>query len=166
MVTMQFDQNEMRKLMAKIDKLANIDSIAQREIIEAAESNAQIYVSAAKSRIRDYHKDIIVVKKNGTRLVIPRGTLRRSMGTWRPKGTKSMVMAGPRTRSLGKSVGEDSDGWFAGIVEGGLFGPKFGGRKTTANTGVFEKTKANVASRIQSNMRNDMLDIINNVAKR
>ena len=58
-------------------------------------------------------------------------------------------MGGPRSKSIkpkGKTKKYD-DGWFAHIVESGDFGPRFGGKHRTQNTGVFARGMKSTKSR-------------------
>ena len=49
-------------------------------------------------------------------------------------------MAGPRTNAVGRrKTRKYQDGFYAHIVEKGDFGPRFGGRHKTQNTGVFSR---------------------------
>jgi hypothetical protein len=49
-------------------------------------------------------------------------------------------MGGPRTNSIGRrKTRKNADGFYAHIVEKGDFGPRFGGKHRTQNTGVFSR---------------------------
>jgi hypothetical protein len=49
-------------------------------------------------------------------------------------------MGGPRTNAIGRrKTKRNADGFFAHIVEKGDFGPRFGGKHRTQNTGVFTR---------------------------
>lgn len=68
------------------------------------------------------------------------GTLRRSAGTWQPDKSRNNVMGGPRTNAIGRrKTKRNADGFYAHIVEEGDFGPRFGGKHRTQNTGVFSR---------------------------
>jgi hypothetical protein len=164
MVTLELDPKAMRDLHKKIEHLANVDKEKRTEIRKAAQDAAKIYVDAARSNIQDYSETITVIRKNGTRVVIPPGTLRRSIGTWVPYGAKSHVAAGPRA-SISKKLPEDRDGWFAHFVEYGTRPARFGGNRTTRNTGVFARTKQQVGERIARQMTEAMQAIINGVTR-
>jgi hypothetical protein len=160
MITVQFDPKELDKLTKKIEKMAAFDRNNRKAIMDEARKAAKIYVSAARGNIRDYGSTITVRRKSGTTITIPSGTLRRSMGTWTPRGALAHVAAGPRASSFGKKLPHDRDGWFAHFVEYGNFAAAFGGKKRTANTGVFQNTQKQVGSQIAKQMQEAMLKLI------
>jgi hypothetical protein len=166
MIEIEFDKASIEKLTKKIEQLAAIDRKRAKEIRnEARKIATENYVKRVKQSIKDFPTDIVVVKKNGTRITIPKGTLRRSIGTWQPKGSKTVVAAGPRSGNF-RRLPENRDGWFAHFVEYGNFPQAFGGKKVTANTGVFQKAKAASARKIQAEMVRAMSAIISREAQR
>lgn len=68
-----------------------------------------------KRRVTDAKDDIVVWGRN-PELVVERGTLKRSVGFWKPKGSQvdHLYFVGPRT---GKKVAPKRDAWFQLIVE-------------------------------------------------
>lgn len=160
MITLDLNKADIRKLERRIERLASLDRIARKEIVKAARSSANMYVKAARSNIKDYGTTIRVRRKSGPDYDIPPGTLRRSVGIWVPKGAKTQVAAGPRASTLGKRLAINRDGWFAHFVEAGTFPAAFGGKQTTANTGVFNRTKRNTGPAIRRTMTGDMQKII------
>lgn len=164
MITLELNKAELEKLHKQIERLANIDKEKRAQIMKAARDAAKIYVDAARSNIQDYPQTIVVKRKNGTTVTIPSGTLRRSLGTWVPRGAKSHVAAGPRA-SIGKKLPEDRDGWFAHFVEYSTRPQRFGGNRTTRNSGVFERTKQQVGERVAREMTAAMQAIINGIAQ-
>ena len=98
---------------------------------------AKLYVKALKSNSKIFPRDIIV-QRGGSRLVVQRGQIKRSVGTWLPSRGGTWIVAGPRTNALGKrKTKQNADGWFSHIVEGG---DSFGIKKTTPNTDVFSRS--------------------------
>ena len=88
------------------------------------------------------------------RIVVKRGQLRRSIGIFQPEKNSTKVIAGPLTNTIGRrKTRKYSDGWFAHIVEGG---DSFGVKKTTPNTGVFDRSKRATQSRMEA-LRNRLL---------
>ena len=161
----EFDKRELDRLYRKIEKLAAVDKKKAKEIrAEARKIANDNYVKKLKSTIKDFDRDIVVIKKNGTRIRIPKGTLRRSIGTWRPKNASTVMAAGPRSGSF-RRLPENRDGWFAHFVEYGNFPQAFGGKRVTANTGVFARTKSQVAGKIRAEMIKSMRKIISQQAK-
>lgn len=165
MITVEFDKRQLNALSKKIEKLANVDKVARKEILSSARQIAQIYVKAARGAIQDYPRDIVVVRKSGTKITIPKGTLRRSMGTWTPKNSKSHIAAGPRAGQFRKLT-ENRDGWFAHFVEYGNFPEAFGGNRRTRNTGVFARTISQTSPAMRREMINAMNKIIQNQARK
>jgi len=145
--------------------MAQFDKKFRKEIISSSRKVSKIYVSAARSNIRDYSATIVVKRKSGTTITIPPGTLRRSIGTWIPKGAASHVAAGPRASTFGKRLAPNRDGWFAHFVESGARPEKFGGQQITPNVGVFERSQKQVQSKIRTEMTSVMLKMINKAAK-
>lgn len=110
---------------------------------------AEVYNAALKANIKDSPVDIRVYRSQQLRQTIKKGTLRRSIKTFR---RKSVTLAGPKTtfkRGRDKKTNR-TDAWFAHIVEEGSgFGP---GR----NKGVFMRTQKATAGRMQK-MREELL---------
>lgn len=165
MINLTLDKKSLRQLERKIERLAALDSKDRKVILTEARKVAGIYVKAARSAIQDFPRDIEVIKSNGTRIRVPKGTLRRSMGVWTPKGATSHVAAGPRSGHF-RRLPENSDGWFAHFVEYGNFPDAFGGKRTTRNTGVFSRTKKSTQAAMRSEMIKSMSKIIENAAKK
>lgn len=161
---LKIDPRSLRELERKIERLAHLDRNEKKNILAEARKVANIYVKAARTNIQDFPRDIVVQKKGGTKITIPKGTLRRSMGTWTPKNATSHVAAGPRSGAFRK-LPENRDGWFAHFVEYGNFPDAFGGKRTTRNTGVFERTKQATFGKMQSEMIAAMSKIINKAAR-
>mgnify|MGYP003650978829 CR=1 FL=1 len=124
----------------------NINRIAQWSVRDSAKLQAvgervgDVYANYLKANVKDYDKDITGTNK-GKAFKVKKGQLRRSSGTWQPNKKSNVIMAGPRTKAIGKKgkTRKYNDGWFAHIVEKGDFGPRFGGKHRTQNTGVFSR---------------------------
>jgi hypothetical protein len=130
-----------KQLYASIEKLIKWDKKRKSELTAIGEKVGRIFVSKAQTNIKDYHKDIRVIRKNTTNKIVRKGQLRRSVGTWIPESRRTTVLAGPRANNWGRKVPGRDDGWFAHMVEGGNFAKQFGGTHKTKNTGVFKKSK-------------------------
>ena len=124
----------------------NINRLAQWSVRDSAKLQAvgervgDVYANYLKANVKDLDKDITVRTKKDT-LKVKKGQLRRSSGTWQPNKNRNTILAGPRTKSIGKrgKTKKYDDGWFAHIVEKGDFDERFGGKHRTRNTGVFSR---------------------------
>jgi len=126
-----------KKFEARLNRLANWNRDDKKNMRKINRDAAKEYTKTAKGNIKSFYKDI-VVQRGGSKLVVTKGQLKRSVGTWLPNKSGTWVAAGPRTNSLGRrNTSARSDGWFAHIVEGG---DSFGRKKRTVNTGVFERS--------------------------
>ena len=126
-----------KKFEARLNKLANWNRADKNNMRKINRESAKIYTKTAKGNIKSFHKDIHV-QRGGSTLIVTKGQMKRSVGTWLPKKSGTWVSAGVRTNSLGKrNTTPNNDGWFAHIVEGG---DSFGIKKRTVNTGVFERS--------------------------
>lgn len=137
----------------RLNRAANWSKEDKKNLRRINRDVAKLYVKTAKSNIKSFPRDIIV-QRNGSRLVVQKGQMKRSMGTWLPSRGGTWVVGGPRTNALGKrNARENADGWFAHIVEEG---DSFGRKKTTVNTGVFKRSMRAVDSGMRS-LRNQKL---------
>tara|TARA_R110000824_G_scaffold97167_4_gene232115 strand:+ start:156 stop:653 length:498 start_codon:yes stop_codon:yes gene_type:complete len=130
----------LNNLYKKIDKIAKWSERDSNKLQAINHRVGDVYANYLKANIKDYGEDIRGTNK-GTPFLIKTGQLRRSSGTWLPRKNSNTVLAGPRSKSI-KPKGKTrkySDGWFAHIVEKGDFGPRFGGKHRTQNTGVFSR---------------------------
>ena len=131
------------KLFKRLDKLAQWSENGSKRLQEVGHRVGNIYATYLKANIKDYHKPI---KFRGG--VIRPGQLKRSAGTWLPEKGRNNVMGGPRTNSIGRrKTRKNADGFYAHIVEEGDFGPRFGGKHRTQNTGVFKRGLKSTRSR-------------------
>ena len=89
-----------------------------------------------KANVKDLDKDTTLRGRK-----IKKGQLRRSSGTWQPDKKRNTILAGPRTKAIGKrgKTTKYADGFYAHFVEKGDFASRFGGKHTTQNTGVFSR---------------------------
>jgi hypothetical protein len=120
----------------------NIDKIAQWSLRDSAKLQAigervgGVYANYLKANVKDLDKDTSLRGRK-----IKKGQLRRSSGTWQPSKDSNTILAGPRTKAIGKrgKTTKYADGFYAHIVEKGDFSPRFGGKHRTQNTGVFSR---------------------------
>jgi len=138
------------KLYKKIDELSKWSIKDTKKLTAINRRVGKVYANALKTNIKDSkfegnsfqvtHTDKL---GNKSRSKVYKGQLRKSSGVWKPSKDSNRVLSGPRTRSIGRrgKTPLSADGWFAHIVEKGDFGKRFGGKHSTQNTGVFERTK-------------------------
>jgi hypothetical protein len=120
----------------------NINRIAQWSVRDSAKLQAvgervgDVYANYLRANVKDLDKDTSVRGRK-----IKKGQLRRSSGTWQPDKNKNTILAGPRTKAIGKrgKTTKYADGFYAHFVEKGDFASRFGGKRTTQNTGVFSR---------------------------
>ena len=120
----------------------NINRLAQWSVRDSAKLQAvgervgDVYANYLKANVKDLDKDTSVRGRK-----IKKGQLRRSSGTWQPDKNKNTILAGPRTKAIGKrgKTTKYADGFYAHFVEKGDFASRFGGKHTTQNTGVFSR---------------------------
>jgi len=123
------------ELFKNIDKLAKWSIKDSKALQDVGHRVGAVYANYIKSNVKDLGKDI---KVRGMK--VKSGQLRRSGGTWQPDKNRNTIMGGPRTNAIGRrKTKKADDGWFAHIVEKGDFGPRFGGKHRTQNTGVFSR---------------------------
>ena len=136
MVNINFNDKELQKFLKRVAYCAEFGRKNQREMVKINRRVSKTYWMTARRSIRDA-REVFKVWKNGNiyREVTP-GTLRRSMGAWRSGRRNNIILAGPLFGRNAK--GENSDGWFGAIVEGGHVGTS--ASKNTRNKGVFQKT--------------------------
>lgn len=119
----------------KLDKLLRWKFQAKDKFIALNTRVADVYANYLKGNVKDYDKSIGFRGRK-----ITPGQLRRSAGTWQPSKQYTNVMGGPKTNNISpRKTKWRSDGFFAHIVEKGDFGPRFGGKRRTQNTGVFSR---------------------------
>lgn len=135
----------LNELFRKIDKIAKWTDRDSTKLQNIGHRVGDVYASNLKANIKDYHKPIIFRGRK-----INPGQLKRSAGTWLPDKNRNNVIAGPRTNSIGRrKTKRSADGFYAHIVEKGDFGPRFGGKHRTQNTGVFRKGMKATNSRMR-----------------
>ncbi len=131
------------ELFAKIDKIAKWSDTGSKQLQAIGHRVGDVYANYLRANVKDYDKTIIF---RGSK--IKPGQLRRSAGTWLPDKNRNNVMGGPRTNSIGRrKTRKNADGFYAHIVEKGDFGPRFGGKHRTQNTGVFSRGQKATRSR-------------------
>jgi len=150
MVDISFSRKELEKFTKRVRYCAKYGQKNARELVAIHKRVGRVYVKAAKSAISDAKEDIKVYRNKEVEYEIKRGTLRRSMGTWKAKRGSSMVLAGPRSGHVQKSLkGSNRDGWYQFIAEGGHAGTSTS--HNTKNKGVFQKTLASSMSQMRMN---------------
>jgi hypothetical protein len=120
----------------------NINRLAQWSVRDSAKLQAvgervgDVYANYLKANVKDLDKDTSLRGRK-----IKKGQLRRSSGTWQPDKKRNTILAGPRTKAIGKrgKTTKYADGFYAHFVEKGDFASRFGGKHTTQNTGVFSR---------------------------
>jgi hypothetical protein len=111
---------------ARIDGLANIEAriakavefgeLNKAQVQKSYRKIAMIYVRRAQSMVKDA-KRTIYVRRRGSEVMVERGTLRRSMGTWTANKQFPTILAGPRANHpMKRKVAASADAWFAHIV--------------------------------------------------
>lgn len=153
-----FEITGLDKINKRLAQLARWSVEQENQIVSLNRRVAQVYLNALNANIKDYKRDIRVQFKDRDDIIVKRGQLRRSLGSWQPAAyDPTKILAGPITGNIGrrrkrgvkmangrKTYTRVSDGWFAHIVEGG---DSFGIKKTTPNTGVFRMQKAATQNR-------------------
>ena len=125
----------MNEINKKLDKLLRWKFEAKDKFIALNTRVADVYPKYLRANVKDYDKTIGFRGKK-----ITPGQLKRSSGTWQPNKMYTNVMGGPKTNNIiPRKTRWNSDGFFAHIVEKGDFGPRFGGKHRTQNTGVFSR---------------------------
>jgi hypothetical protein len=120
----------------------NINRLAQWSVRDSAKLQAvgervgDVYANYLKANVKDLDKDTSLRGRK-----IKKGQLRRSSGTWQPDKKRNTILAGPRTKAIGKrgKTTKYADGFYAHFVEKGDFAERFGGKHKTQNTGVFSR---------------------------
>jgi hypothetical protein len=142
----------VKKIIRELEILARINTKDRSALAKINRETGKIYVNALRSNIKNYGKTIFVRRKSGTSIDITSGTLRRSIGSWAPKGQKTgLILSGPRTNTLGRKTQKTADGWFAHFVEAGTFPSEFGGKQSgNPNHGVFNRTRSAVYNTMKS----------------
>ena len=135
----------LNELFRKIDNIAKWTDKDSSKLQNIGHRVGDVYSNNLKANIKDYHKPIIFRGRK-----IQPGQLRRSAGTWQPDKNRNNVLAGPRTNNIGRrKTKRNADGFYAHIVEKGDFGPRFGGKHHTQNTGVFSRGMRATNSRMK-----------------
>lgn len=139
MVEMKFSRKELEKFTKRVRYCAKYGQKNAKELVSIHKRVGKQYVNAAKAAISDSKEDVNIYRNGKIERTIKRGTLRRSMGTWKAKRGESLVLAGPRSGHIHKALaGSNRDGWHQFIVEGGHAGSSRS--HNTKNKGVFQRT--------------------------
>jgi len=133
--------NQLYKNIDKLAKWSIKDSAALQAVGERV---GDVYANYLKANVKDLDKDTSLRGRK-----IKKGQLRRSSGTWQPSKDSNTILAGPRTKAIGRrgKTTKYADGFYAHIVEKGDFAKRFGGKHRTQNTGVFSRGQKATKSR-------------------
>ena len=126
----------VNELFKRIDKIAKWSEKDSKKLQDIGHRVGDVYGNYIKANVKDgsFEKSMFRGKNK------KRGNLRRSGGTWLPNRNENTVLGGPRTNAIGRrKTKKSADGWYAHIVEKGDFGPRFGGKHKTQNSGVFSR---------------------------
>jgi hypothetical protein len=148
---------DIKPLLKQFEQLRKqvTDPKIQKRIHRAV---GKIYKDEMLNNIVDAKETIRVRRTNQKPFDILPGTLRRSVKVWLIDKQKSTYWVGPR---VGRKVSEDSDGWFANIVEGDDQYIKGNNR----NKGVFGRSIANKRGEAFEKMRKKYKFQIDKVAR-
>lgn len=136
MVEIEFKPQELQRFMKRVEHCRRFGDKNKKMIVKLNRQVARIYVKAARSAIVNSSGVFKVYRNGEVRMEVQPGTLKRSMGAWRSGRGSNVILAGPRAGR--KAGGENRDGWFAAIVEGGHAGTSQS--HATKNKGVFTRT--------------------------
>ena len=131
-------------LSGAVDQVAYTYKKLGGDVLDIELLPGNVYANYLKANIKDLDKDTSLRGRK-----IKKGQLRRSSGTWQPKKDSNTILAGPRTKNIGRrgKTTKYADGFYAHIVEKGDFAERFGGKHRTQNTGIFEQGKKATKSR-------------------
>lgn len=161
--TMTANTKAIEKKFAKLLKAVG----SEEKQLKIHRKVARVAKKALRGEITDYHRTAYVRRtgrdggKKGPPIDIPKGTLKRSVKSWRIKGYKAdgnketSYWVGPKA---GGRVNQD--GWFAGIVESGL--QYFG---EGPNKGAFKRGKAKANSKAVRLLENEYIAVIKKAAR-
>lgn len=162
-VVVTADTKEVEKKFAALLKAVK----NEQQQLKVHRKVARVAKRVIRNEITDYHRTAYVRRngrfggKTGPDIDIPKGTLKRSVKSWRIKGYKAdggketSYWVGPKA---GGRVNQD--GWYAGIVESGLqwLGPG-------PNKGVFKRSKAKVHQKAVRMLENEYKRVIKKAAR-
>lgn len=133
---------KVMKRMLRLSKFcAKTDQAIKAEHRRIARASAR----RLKRKVTSYNKDIKVSDGKGNiRIVVPKGTYKRSITAWQPKDQKDnhVFYIGSRT---GKTRGANKDGWFQFIVEQGKQFIQGGGNR---NRDVLQNHRKNDSKKV------------------
>lgn len=161
--TMTANTKAIEKKFAKLLKAVG----SEEKQLKIHRKVARVAKKALRGEIESYHRTAYVRRtgrdggKTGPPIDIPKGTLKRSVKSWRIKGYKAdggketSYWVGPKA---GGRVNQD--GWFAGIVESGLqyFGPG-------PNKDAFKRGKVKANSKAVRLLENEYKAVIKKAAR-
>jgi hypothetical protein len=115
---MQIQLVGLQELQKKMLKAATFCNKTDAKIKGIHRRVARASARRLKRKISQYDKDILVYANGVVRETVPKGTYKRSIAAWQPKGQKDnhVFFIGSRT---GSKVNNRKDGWMQFIVEQG-----------------------------------------------
>ncbi len=143
MVEMKFNKKDLQRFTTRVKYCARFGQKNAKKMVSINKKVGKDgYIKEAKSKINDSAKDVQVWGDGKKGMIVERGTLRRSLGTWKTRRGETNVFAGPRSGHVHQSVkGTNRDGWHALIAEGGHAGDSKS--HNTDNRHVFQKALKN-----------------------
>jgi hypothetical protein len=113
----KFDLSGLDELTAKLEKVSRFCHKTDKRAQEIHKRHARNLSRQLKRKIKPAAKDIYVTDKRRRKpTIVEKGTYKRSIGYWQPKGARvdHVYMIGART---GTKVSSKRDAWFQLIVE-------------------------------------------------
>ena len=89
------------QLFKNIDKIARWNQDDSKKLQDVGHKVGNVYANYLRANVKDLDKDIKVNNRQKI-LIVKKGQLRRSAGTWQPTKNRNTILAGPRTKSIGK----------------------------------------------------------------
>ena len=109
------DVKGLRRLEKQLTAVAKRYKMDTDELKRINETAGNMFSRAMQRKVKSYDRDIIVTNGEGRkRIVVKKGTYKRSMAAWLIEENNNAVWAGPRT---GRKVAKTKRAWFAYIVE-------------------------------------------------
>ncbi len=123
MVEIEFDKRSLNKFYKRVMYCAQFGEKNAKKMRSINRKATKAYVKAARSKIGQSKRPVIIWKNGQKDFTVEPGRLYRSVGSWTARGHSNMVFAGPRASINGTvSAHSRQDGWFAAITEGGHVG--------------------------------------------
>lgn len=111
----EFEVEGMEAFVRELNKVEKFPKEMKAQLRTGTRKIGREAVKRMKPSIPKAKRVFNVRRKGGPDMDIQPGTLRRSLGVKKVRGSTTLAMVGPRSGG----VAEKNDGWFAGIVEDG-----------------------------------------------